>query len=49
VYALASGPAAAGLRRPLLWVWAALCLALGLAGDLPRLAARAVARALGWW
>jgi hypothetical protein len=49
VYALAAGPAAAGLRRPLLWVWAALCLALGLAGELPRLAARAVARALGWW
>ena len=39
----------AGIGRPLLWVWAALCLAFGLAGDLPRLAARALARALGWW
>jgi hypothetical protein len=49
VYALAAASLAAGLRRPLLWGWAALCLALGLAGDLPRLAVRAVARALGWW
>src|SRR5207245_4931538 len=39
----------AGIGRPLLWVWAALCLAFGLAGGLPRLAARALARALGWW
>jgi len=49
VYALAAGVVAAHLRRPLLWLWAAACLALGLAGELPRLAARAVARALGWW
>jgi hypothetical protein len=49
VYALAAGPVAAGRLRPLLWLWAAICLGLGLAGDLPRRGARAVARALGWW
>ena len=49
VYVLAAGPLAATLRRPLSWLWAAVCLALALTGDLPRLAARAVARALGWW
>jgi hypothetical protein len=49
VYGLASGVVAANLRRPALWLWAAACLALGLAGGLPRRAARAVARALGWW
>jgi len=26
-----------------------VCLVLGLSGELPRHAARAVARALGWW
>ena len=49
VYALAAGVVAGNLRRPWLWLWAAVCLALGLAGELPRLAARSVARALGWW
>lgn len=49
VYALAAGVVAAHLRGPRLWLWAAACLALGLAGERPRLAARAVARALGWW
>jgi len=49
VYALAAGPLAAHRRQPLLWLWAAVCTGLGLAGELPRLAARAVARALGWW
>jgi hypothetical protein len=49
VYVLAAGPLAANLRRPPLWLWAAVCLALALLGDLPRRAARAVARALGWW
>jgi hypothetical protein len=49
VYALAAGPLAASLRRPVLWLWAVVCLTLGLSGELPRHAARAVARALGWW
>ena len=49
VYVLAAPTLAANLRRPWLWLWAAVCAALGLAGELPRLAARAVARALGWW
>jgi hypothetical protein len=49
VYALAAGPLAASIRRPVLWLWAVVCLALGLSGELPRHAARAVVRALGWW
>lgn len=49
VYVLAAGPLAASLRRPWPWLWAVVCLALGLAGELPRAAARAVAHALGWW
>jgi hypothetical protein len=49
VYALAAGPLAASLRRPAVWLWAAVCVALGLSGEFPRHAARAVARALGWW
>ena len=49
VYALAAGPLAASIRRPVLWLWALVCLVLGLSGELPRHAARAVARALGWW
>jgi len=49
VYTLAAGLLAANMNRTLLWLWAAACLALGLAGEAPRLAARVVARHLGWW
>lgn len=49
VYVLAAEPLAHHARRPLLWLWAAACLALGLAGDLARVAVRAVVHALGWW
>jgi len=49
IYVLAAERIARLWRRPWLWLWAAVCAALALAGDLPRLAVRSVARALGFW